>query len=212
MSERKVFLLVSSGRVTEILAQSIIAGFPRENFVVLLDQTTGLRKLFNLLKKNVIKLPWLLRQFIAQKRQEREISGEGEIDADHVINSAADLEKAAALYPTIDTLLAFRAGLVVNRRILEQIVCYNMHYARLPDYPGLGAVAKALSACDWDQEATVHLMSTKIDEGATVYAERYKLEPAYPYWQNELIAARAGAITASNFLRRFFDGSGFTQK
>lgn len=113
------------------------------------------------------------------------------IEIDRTVTTNNELAAVLREYPQLTTLLGFRASLIVQGFITENIPSLNIHCARIPEYVGLGAIANALSAGDYHQVATLHEMVSKIDSGKVIDEEPYTMDPGQPYWQNELIAYQA---------------------
>lgn len=102
----------------------------------------------------------------------------------------------------------FRAGLIIGPKTLQsgaQVV--NVHCARLPEFGGLGAVARALRCAAYEQEATLHRVVEAIDEGEVLATEPYRLDPAATYAANEDIAYDAGIRLVKRWLRQWNDGA-----
>lgn len=105
----------------------------------------------------------------------------------------------------IEQVYLFRAGLIINKKILDSgIDILNTHCARIPDYGGLGAIARALKDSSFDQVATLHRVTETIDDGEIVATEPYKLNAALSYRKNEDIAYEAGMrLLLKRFMQEF---------
>ena len=68
----------------------------------------------------------------------------------------------------------------------------NVHCAKIPEFGGIGSIAKALRNKSFEQEATLHKVSKKIDEGKVIDTEKFSLNPDASYCKNETIAYNAG--------------------
>lgn len=87
----------------------------------------------------------------------------------------------------------FRAGLIVGTLVLSSgLRVLNVHCASLPDYGGMAAIWRALHDGAFQQAATLHLVTKRIDEGEVVAVEPYTLDPARSYGANEAAAYDAG--------------------
>jgi methionyl-tRNA formyltransferase len=87
----------------------------------------------------------------------------------------------------------FRAGLIVERSALSAgAVVFNVHCASLPVYAGIGAIVRAMRDRAYQQDATLHRVTSRIDEGPVLATERYVLDPARSYRENEDSAYAAG--------------------
>jgi methionyl-tRNA formyltransferase len=108
------------------------------------------------------------------------------------IRSNVDLLEKIKGY-AVDRVYLFRAGLIINKKVIEagpEIL--NIHCARVPDYGGLGSIMRALEAEAYEQEATLHRVVERIDEGEVIATLPYNLDKALTYRQNEEIAYDAG--------------------
>ncbi len=91
-------------------------------------------------------------------------------------------------------ILLFRASLIVDVALMPDTAeVINIHCISIEDYPGLGAIWRALSHNDFEQSATAHEVTSKIDCGRIVDKEPYMLSPEKSYAENEDIAYEAGA-------------------
>lgn len=93
----------------------------------------------------------------------------------------------------VEKLYLFRAGLIISRRVLDTGVdAINTHCARLPDYGGLASISRALADGAYEQRATIHRVTKRIDEGEILAERAYLLDPRRSYRENEDIAYAAG--------------------
>ncbi|HZZ80538.1 MAG TPA: hypothetical protein VFE62_18690 [Gemmataceae bacterium] len=87
----------------------------------------------------------------------------------------------------------FRAGLIISQRALACGAQFlNTHCARVPEYGGIGAIARALADRAFLQVATLHHVTTRIDEGEVLDTQPYCLRPERSYRENEDLAYDAG--------------------
>jgi folate-dependent phosphoribosylglycinamide formyltransferase PurN len=87
----------------------------------------------------------------------------------------------------------FRAGLIVGPAVLSTgVPVMNIHCARIPEYGGIGSIDRALRDGAYSQCATLHQVTTRIDEGEVHATEPYQLDPADGYCSNEDRAYDAG--------------------
>lgn len=95
----------------------------------------------------------------------------------------------------IQRLILFRAGLIIRRDVLDSVgTVLNIHSASLPEYGGIGVIDRALRDGAYDQRATLHRVTTRIDEGEVLDTEPYRLSPANSYFANEELAYAAGTV------------------
>ena len=93
---------------------------------------------------------------------------------------------------TPSRLVFFRAGLIVNKALIAKgIPVLNIHAAEVPQYGGLGSIAKALADKAHEQAACLHRVTKRIDEGEVLAREKYNLNPSVSYCENEAIAYAA---------------------
>ena len=93
----------------------------------------------------------------------------------------------------IDTVYLFRAGLIINRALIESGVdLLNIHCADVPEYAGLAALARALEDGALEQNAVMHRVTESIDGGEVLDREPYTLDAKRWYFQNEMTAYKAG--------------------
>jgi folate-dependent phosphoribosylglycinamide formyltransferase PurN len=89
-------------------------------------------------------------------------------------------------------LILFRAGLVVNKSVLEAgVPVFNIHAATVPSYGGIGSINRAIKDRAYEQFASLHVVTTQIDKGRVVDRVGYRLHPKFSYCQNEDVAYRA---------------------
>lgn len=93
----------------------------------------------------------------------------------------------------VRTVFLFRAGLIINRSILDMgVELLNTHCARIPAYGGLGSIARALADGAHNQCATLHRVTERIDAGEVIDTEPYCLRSDWSYGRNEDVAYDAG--------------------
>lgn len=201
----RILILISGDDASKKLAAEFLKDFERKSYLLVEDHTMSVDKIWRLLKKRRIGFLWLIRQYFSSKRQQNALSKHSEISPDLCINSHKEFSDYIALHPNLDMLFAFRAGLVLQKSLLSKIKCINTHYARLPEYGGLGAISKALKNKDYDQQATIHQMTSEIDKGEIYLTHDYTLDSGEPYWKNELKAAYAGVEVARCYLKKHFE-------
>lgn len=92
-----------------------------------------------------------------------------------------------------DRVVLFRAGLIINGAVIESgLPIMNIHCALVPEYGGLGSIARALKAGAIRQAACLHRVTTTIDKGEVLDREPYLLNLRESYCYNENIAYEAG--------------------
>ncbi len=99
----------------------------------------------------------------------------------------------ASLERGVRQVFLFRAGLIVDRAVLASgAPIFNVHCASLPAYGGIGSIVRALRDGAYAQTATLHRVTTRIDEGPVLATEPYLLDPSRSYRDNEDTAYAAG--------------------
>lgn len=151
------------------------------------DYTPQGRRVLSLLRKGRMRPSWILKMAWAEWRRPAMPDRPWPL-----IRSNADLLELAGRHGA-QTVFLFRAGLIVNAKVLEALPrVLNIHCARIPDFGGLGSIPRALKAHAFDQVATLHRVTRRIDEGEVLDTETYRLDPRKSFRENEDIAYEAG--------------------
>ena len=105
---------------------------------------------------------------------------------------------------TYEAVYLFRAGVIVNADTLAFGVPFrNLHCAKIPEYAGLCSLWRALRDEAFDQEASLHAITTTIDDPSTLFAtEPFRLDPGRSYRENENLAYDVGARLLARELSR----------
>ena len=157
---------------------------------IYIDRSTNIKRVIRLIRKGVISPLLVIRMFLCEQFRSRvttkvvKLSLKSNRDLLRVING---------LRP--ERVVLFRAGLILNREIINsgpQIL--NIHAASVPQYGGIGAIYRALREGAFEQSASLHVVTERIDRGEVLDTERYVLRSELSYCQNENIAYSA-AIT-----------------
>ena len=156
-------------------------------FRIILDKSSNIRRVFRLYRRGSLDLFCLFNMAIAEFfRKDRNVN------ISEYVKNNDDLLNLIYRYK-IDQVYLFRAGLIINKKVLASgAVVLNIHCASIPDYGGLGAIARALQDGAYNQFATLHKVTESIDKGEIVATEAYKLDPKLNYKRNEDIAYDAG--------------------
>ncbi|MEQ8320914.1 MAG: hypothetical protein RH946_11655 [Rhodospirillales bacterium] len=108
------------------------------------------------------------------------------------INSNAQLAEVVTEYKA-SRIILFRASLIIDLDLLpEKTEVINIHCISIDNYPGLGAIWRALGNKDLDQFATAHQVTSVIDCGKIIDTEPYAFKSENSYAANENIAYEAG--------------------
>jgi methionyl-tRNA formyltransferase len=160
---------------------------PAPHLLVLLDVSSGWKRVFRLLRKKRISPSLLWKMGWAEfRREDRRIQDFGRIRNSRELLQTIRETGAQRVY-------LFRAGLIIPEGILTSgAEILNVHCASLPRYGGLGSIRRALEDKTWDQEATLHRVEASIDSGEVLRTVKYSLDPRRSYGQNEDLAYEAG--------------------
>jgi methionyl-tRNA formyltransferase len=152
------------------------------------DRSTNIKRIVRLISKRSIS------PFLVAKMLLCEIARPGKKPPTSVPsiignNQLADLINAELPHEVI----LFRAGLIINAHVLAQGVrILNLHCSRLPDYGGIGTIARALKDKEYEQAACLHIVTSRIDDGEVIEKMPYRLNPLGTYFLNEMIAYNTG--------------------
>jgi methionyl-tRNA formyltransferase len=170
--------------------------FKREDILCVVDKSSGLTRVLRLVWKRRLSLALVLKMLIAEACR----SGKKPPSTCVSIASNHDLYRLISEVAPAEVVL-FRAGLIVGRRVLDAGVrIVNLHCCRLPGYGGIGTIFRALQCRDYEQEATLHVVTTRIDEGEILSVLPFQLSPAISYAANEDVAYGAGIRLLSHYL------------
>lgn len=160
-----------------------------ENMTFLVDRSTDWMRVLKLIRKGIVSLSQIFKMFFAEKLRP---------GSTHLLDQLPTVEANDNLIDIIkkenpQCIFLFRAGLVINKRVLKLgVPIFNIHSASLPDFKGLGAIARALSAKRYKQAASLHTVVAAIDAGKVWHEVPYELKPDLSYAKNEMIAYQAG--------------------
>jgi folate-dependent phosphoribosylglycinamide formyltransferase PurN len=190
----KRLLVVGDDKIGRTLISRV---YKTKNLVVFIDASSNFKRLLKLIEKGSLKINWVAQMFFSE-----------------ILRTNCVLErKVAKIYKNQDILNAisqhnpdqiylFRAGLIVNKKVLASgVEILNVHCASIPDYGGLGAIPRALKDRAYEQKATLHRVTQSIDRGDIVATKPYLLDPTLPYRLNEDIAYNAGIELLINQLK-----------
>ena len=154
---------------------------------IFIDRSTSIKRILKLIKKSKLSI------FLALKMALSEVMRSGKkpkSDLSEIKNNHDLLEIIKTLEPF--RLVLFRAGLIIDKSVIDTgVKILNIHAARVPDYGGIGSIQKALRDEAFEQCASLHIVTSKIDDGEVVDTEDFILDPQSSYFQNESIAYQA---------------------
>ena len=138
------------------------------------------RRIMRLLRKRRIGFTELLLMALAEWRR-----------PDVAKPLLAEINDNAALLAWLESsrpraVVCFRAGLLISPAALAAgVPFYNVHAADLPEFGGLGAIARSLRAGRREGFACLHRMVARIDSGDVLEREPYVLAASEGYAVNE---------------------------
>ena len=180
-----IFLIFGNDKLSNSIISSL--NLP-DNVILIKDKSTNIKKISRLVFKRRISLYFLFKTFYCQIRNKSMPLKEKYISISNNYDLEKILEKKKPKY-----IILFRAGLIINKNIINlKIPLINIHCARLDGFGGLGSIYKALKKEVYDQCATAHIVTEKIDEGQIIAEMPFKLNPNISYCKNELIAFKTG--------------------
>lgn len=176
-----------------------------EGATILLDNSTTLSRVFKLIKKKSLPLSALIKMLIANivRPKVKNTTNHESIYSNSDLLRHLDRETV---------LVLFRAGLIVNSQVIgiaDRVL--NVHCANIPEFGGIASIYRAILAGEFEQNATLHQVTTRIDEGDIYDTEPYQMAKENSYFKNETIAYDSGLIllkrTLSNLSEFGFDKS-----
>ena len=168
-----------------------------DHVVCFVDQSGGFRRTVKLILKGSLSLSVVAKMVWAELTR-----------ADFTISNIASIksnEELLAVLKQLDSrhLYLFRAGLIVNQRVLNSgVEVLNIHCASLEGFGGLGSIARALASGSFNQCATLHRVTERIDQGEVLQVEPYQLNPTKSYQCNEDIAYASGMLLLERRLKQ----------
>lgn len=151
---------------------------------ILIDKSTNCKRILKLLQNKRITLGLVLKMFWA------EFSRQGSKPPSSLPSIASNYDLHRQIQQaTYEKIYLFRAGLIINQTVLEAgFNILNVHAAKVPEYGGIGSINRALIDKAYSQHASLHVVTTAIDQGEVLDKEPFTLNPHKPYFKNEEIA------------------------
>lgn len=160
---------------------------PSPDLAVVLDHSATPGRVWRLLRRGALPWPLLARMALAEWL--RQDWPRPDLPA---VAASRDLVRAARDCGA-ERILLFRAGIIIDAEGLAAGIPFlNVHCASLDGFGGLGAIARALAAGALEQQATLHRVTARIDQGEILDREPYRLDPALGYRASEDLAYDAG--------------------
>lgn len=158
-----------------------------ESCIVYVDKSTNISRIIKLIKRRVISPALLTKMVVCEALRK----GERPSAKFPSIHKNEDLLSAIAAHNP-GRLILFRAGLIVNSSVIAAgVPVLNIHAAIVPDFGGIGSIDRAIKSRAYAQYASLHVVTTRIDEGEIIDRVDYQLDPELSYFQNEEVAYRA---------------------
>ena len=180
----KNLIVLGNDKISGAISDQI---FRLESCVVYIDRSTNFTRVLKLLKRRVISLTLLAKMASCELlRQGRK--PDASLPS---IHKNEDLIQAIKNHRP-DRLILFRAGLIIKKNVIATgIPILNIHAATVPDYGGIGSIDRALKNKAYKQFASLHIVTTRIDEGEVIDTVGYQLNPELTYCKNEETAYNA---------------------
>jgi len=189
----KTLLILGSDKLSQLVISKIGLNKHTE---ILIDKSTNLKRIFKLIAKGVIspllfaKMCYceLIRNSFFFLESFKSIKSNKEL-LDIVENN------------NIKKIILFRVGLIINKELIKKkILILNIHAAKIPKFGGIGSIQKALNKKEFNQYASLHIVTKTIDKGRVLDKEKYLLSPNNSYCLNEEIAYKASIKLLSRTL------------
>ena len=198
--DKKILLILGKDKIiSKYLYEN---KFPK-NIYIKLDNSNSFGRVIKLLRARRISIKFLIKTFLCEMmRKKFPISEELEL-----VNNNKEIEKVIHdLKP--DIIILFRAGLIINKRVLSlSVPIFNIHCARIPEFGGLGAIDKAIKRESLCQAACLYKISSTIDDGIILSEKRYLLNLKKSYFFNENIAYQAGLDLLSETINQKYSST-----
>lgn len=154
---------------------------------IAIDLSSNSRRVLKLLRKGTLSLPMVFKMATAEWLRPAVAAGNHP-----TVASNTELLELIRTH-RIERVYLFRAGLIINAKVIASgVELLNVHCASIERFPGIGSIDRALKARDFEQVATMHRVTTRIDEGEIIATRPYRLDPKSSYRANEDRAYEAG--------------------
>ena len=182
----KTLLILGSDRISASALSRIDENSPALHIII--DESSSPRRLLRLMGQGRLGVVLVLKMAFCEFTRNAKLP-QNKYDT---IRSNAELIDVVSRIK-FDRVVLFRAGLIINQAIIESgLPIFNIHCALVPEYGGLGSIARALRAGEIRQAACLHSVTATIDNGEVLDREPYLLNLRESYCYNENIAYEAG--------------------
>jgi len=180
----KNLIVIGNDKISGKVVKKI---FNDEECIIYVDKSTGISRVIRLLLANVIS-PFLIMKMLVSELLRKGHRPDIKFLS---IRHNDDLLRVISKHKPA-RLILFRAGLIINKSVLEAgVPILNIHAAMVPDYGGIGSISRAIKDGAYDQYASLHVVTAQIDKGEVIDKVSYRLNPHFSYCQNEAVAYRA---------------------
>ncbi len=152
------------------------------------DSSTNITRVWRLLIRRRLPVTVLFKMIFSEMRRDKLTSTEA-------VKSIENNNQLAELIRNYkpEKVYLYRAGLIIDQEVLGLgIPLLNIHCANIPQFGGIGAIARALQQGAYQQNATLHQITKTIDDGTVIDIEPYELSSGLGYFENEERAYAAG--------------------
>ena len=182
----KTMLVLGADRIAQQALESLKES---DSLVVVIDRSTSIKRVAKLIWRKRLSLILVFKMLICDLR--RKSSSVPSVSFPGITNNKDLLALLNEHKP--ERVVLFRAGLLINKDVISQgIPLLNIHCAKVPEYGGLGSIDRALKDNALEQNATLHQVTTTIDDGQVFDVEPFRLNSSRSYCLNEDIAYQAG--------------------
>ena len=183
--KKKIIVVFGDDKISRTLFSQINFS---DNIILVSDKSSNIRRVIRLIMRGSIPILAVIKMFFADVfRQNAEL-----LTHTFSIRSNSELSDLYNEYLPSKIIL-FRAGLIVQRnKFPSNFDLLNIHCASIPKYGGLASIHRAIQNGDFIQNATLHRVTNKIDEGEVLSELKYEMIPSNSYKKNEDIAYKAG--------------------
>jgi folate-dependent phosphoribosylglycinamide formyltransferase PurN len=181
----KTLLILGNDKISA----RVYASLPSDDrLVVAIDRSTNVGRVLRLLRRGSLTVRLVVQMMWCELRR----SAPRMCSAAETVTSNVDMVRLINLHAPQRVVL-YRAGLIISRAVLATgVPIMNIHCAKIPEFGGIGSIARALEEKAHHQCATLHQVTDAIDSGVVFDTEVYELDPAKSYCVNEDYAYAAG--------------------
>lgn len=191
----KTLMILGDDKISSSV--KVIPELKHPDIIFAIDKSTNIKRILRLIFRRRINLTLLIKMVWCELGRENILGNRPEHSIFEIKNNENLLSLIDEFNPS--RVILFRAGLIINSEVITRgVPLMNIHCAKLPVYGGLGSIYRALNDGAIHQAASLHRVTTRIDEGEIIDEEPYTLDLGKCYCENENTAYSAGI----NLLRR----------